>query len=116
MDERTKIERIKQEMCLRCMECCKQIIIPIPYTQAKEFFITKEFYKARGHEVKYDSVRDIFYIVFDEVCPNLTKDGCKIYYNRPLACVVFDGRDGITTRNKCLWNKLDDRETYKKEN
>jgi len=87
--------------CLKCMECCKILVIPLAYNADNEAMLA--FYKARGHEIQVKN--DIPYIVLKENCPHLNLDsGCNIYDNRPEWCRIYDGRFDPFVREKCLWN------------
>jgi hypothetical protein len=107
--EKSEIEIKKSQLCLQCMACCKKLVMALPDMYVGVRLVAKEFYEARGHRVRYSLIHKNFYIVFDEVCPHLTKKGCDIYDTpkMPLNCKIFDGRNHEETRGECLWNKLD---------
>lgn len=99
---------LKNELCLKCMECCKHTLIPTPYTTYQSSEVTKEavyFYKTKGFIVKVFSGRVFIHIQGN--CPNLTKKGCKIYNVRPSGCVKYDGRLDPLLRDICFWNKVE---------
>lgn len=89
----------KRKLCIRCQECCKILAVPTP----KPGKDALEFYKARGCKmIKY---RGTLHLLISHTCPQLTKDGCKIYDKRPLDCQEFDGRRDLLVGDVCLWTK-----------
>jgi Fe-S-cluster containining protein len=89
----------KKKLCVKCQACCKILAVPTP-APSKD---AMEFYKARGcRMVKYKGVNRL---VISHTCPQLAKDGCKIYSNRPLDCQEFDGRRDLLVGDACLWTK-----------
>jgi Fe-S-cluster containining protein len=94
----------KSKLCLECgAYCCKIVTFLLP---ADESF--RRLYQARGIDIKFfitDHI--IWYAVIPQICQHLENDRCKIYKNRPLNCVLFDGRNFPETRDKCLWPKED---------
>jgi len=89
----------KRKLCIRCQACCKILAIPTPMPDKDGM----EFYKARGCKVfRYKgSIR----VIIPHICPQLTKEGCKIYANSPLDCMEFDGRKDLLVGDICLWKK-----------
>lgn len=87
-----------QELCLKCMECCKGLAFSTPFKDDNPLAI--EFYKARGCGIHSADGNLMVSINID--CPNLTSFGCRIYEERPIACRIFDGRKHIVTKDKCL--------------
>ena len=89
-----------QKLCLKCMECCKVIgfIVPMSIGAA-------HFYKVRGWKIKINKNGSYALVYKEEVCPQLTDKGCKIYDTRPLACQLFDGRKDPVKIVNCLWGR-----------
>lgn len=87
----------KKKLCIRCQACCKTIAIPTkqPNTEAMKF------YKARGGRLV--RINGAHRMAVPSICPQLTKDGCKIYDNRPEDCKNFDGRKDPLVGSVCLW-------------
>ena len=93
----------KKKLCIRCQACCKILAIPTPKPDKN----AAEFYKARGGRmVKYKGTNRL---VIPHICPQLTKEGCKIYDRRPSDCQEFDGRNDLLVGDLCLWKKENQR-------
>lgn len=81
------------KVCIKCQRCCKVAYIPVhPGVEV-------ELYKVRGFKVKYH--QGIAFIIINQKCQHLTKDGCNIYDSRPMACVVYDGRNDLFDSKMC---------------
>jgi len=94
----------KQELCLRCMECCKVIGIPSIYNPEYDQMI--HFYTIRGCSIKKGGLdNSVAIVVVPYPCPELSPLGCKSYEDRPLWCRLYDGKIDPVVRDKCLWNK-----------
>jgi Fe-S-cluster containining protein len=89
----------KNELCLKCMKCCKILSFTIPSTPS-----TIEFYSARGVKIMYH-LNNTITVSVPHVCSKLTDKGCSIYKNRPLSCKVFNGAKSLTTKDFCLWEE-----------
>jgi len=87
----------RQALCIKCQACCKELLFRIAPDAENT-----EFYKARGLKILLHPAGQLF-VAVPHVCAQLTKNGCKIYAKRPLACQVFDGRTNILTKDVCLW-------------
>ena len=98
--EKTK----KQELCLKCKECCKIIAVRAGINPENER--TVDFYTTRGCRVLTTEQLPIVLVPYP--CPYLTEEGCKIYTTRPLACKEYDGRLDPIMRHICLWNELEE--------
>ena len=99
MDELTR----KQELCLACKRCCREVGI---YTHPAMYICTAEelieFYEARGFSVVKSG--DLLVLTLQHACPHLTAGGCDIYENRPKICREYSGLDDFGS--KCLWSVL----------
>lgn len=97
----SKIEEMTDsEICLSCMECCRQIYTPMPWVETDELMRMKEFYKARG-ATKVVQINGRFWAVWPWKCPHLTKIGCDIYEKRPLVCREYDGSTDPLMKKTC---------------
>lgn len=97
-----KREESDSELCLKCMECCKLLAIPLAYRADNKDMI--KFFEARGHKIQ--TYNGIPYILLRETCKHLhPENGCDIYKDRPKWCKQYDGRFDPFVRDKCLWNK-----------
>ena len=96
MSLKTKQERL----CIKCQACCKLIAIPMKQPSAAAM----KFYRTKGCRLAYNSYK-VLCLVVPSICPQLTKDGCKIYDNRPEDCRVYDGRKDPLLKSVCLWDK-----------
>ena len=90
----------KSELCLKCMECCKELVFMVQASAE-----TVEFYKARKLPITMLPGKSFVLITVPHVCDKLTTKGCGIYANRPLACKAFNGSTHPATKDICLWNK-----------
>ena len=95
-------DKMKSELCLRCLECCKLFYIPVsPDLLARRVI---EFHKARGCSTILLH-GNIPVVVIPFQCPHLTPEGCDIYGERPEVCKSYDGTDDPLMKDKCLWFK-----------
>lgn len=97
-------DRKKQELCLSCRECCKNLVIPFDYHKYPEDDI--KFYRMRGAE--FITTNKGPYMILDLGCPYLTDSGCGIYKDRPKICREYDGRDIPFMKHKCKWFELEE--------
>ena len=89
----------RNRLCIACQACCKLLAVPMKMPRKEQL----KFYRARGCSFKMRKTG--LQIVIPFPCPQLTKDGCKIYDNRPEDCRTFDGRKDFLVEDICLWNK-----------
>jgi len=89
----------KKKLCLKCQACCKAIAIPTLRPSERDMI----FYKARG--CKLSQFKGALCIVIPSICPQLSKDGCKIQDKKPMDCQDFDGRKHPVTAGICLYNR-----------
>lgn len=90
----------KEELCLKCLKCCKELWIHTAF--ANDCIGAIEFFKARGMDVQ-KSDRGILVIKLKSPCQHLTDKGCAIYENRPYVCKLYDGRPD---HSDCKWHDL----------
>lgn len=93
----------KEKLCIRCQACCKLLYIPTTQPLIKEESDGSEFYKERG--IKFCVLYGVLYAAIPSECPQLTKEGCKIYSRRPQSCQEYDGRKDPLMKDICLWRK-----------
>ena len=87
----------KEQLCMKCQLCCKVL-----HFRIADDILNAEFFMARGIKVmKVDNVGSFVEIPCD--CQHLTAFGCKDYFNRPVACKMFDGSKNELLRERCLW-------------
>lgn len=101
MTTQSQEETTRQELCLKCFECCKLTVIPTAYD--KDNKKAWEFYEAKGFKIVVYGP-DLINVIIDRHCANLTPFGCKIYDTRPEWCRIYDGRLDPFIKH-CLWNK-----------
>ncbi len=84
----------KQEICRKCAECCKDLIIPI-MKSSDLVQDQKVFYEARGIEILRETQK-YFVGKMKFRCPNLLGSidtfSCSGYEYRPEVCKRYDGR------------------------
>lgn len=90
----------KQKLCLKCMECCKRVYIPIIGWSGPLL----QLLQARGIECRVH--QGLTYAIIEQQCRHLTKNGCAIYELRPVACRSYDGREDPFYPEKCAWRNL----------
>ncbi len=90
----------KEKLCLQCMECCKNLAVPIESISPE----TIEFYIVRNCRIA-SILGGKRGVVIPLPCPHLTPEGCDIYSKRPLACRQYDGTKDPLMKDKCLWIK-----------
>lgn len=88
----------KKKLCIKCQACCKLLYIP---TKSPSKGALK-FYTIRG--CSFIKVKGEFCVAVSSICPQLTKEGCKIYDNRPEDCMDYDGRKDPILKHVCLWD------------
>lgn len=89
----------KKKLCLKCQACCKLIAIPTLRPSERDMI----FYRARGCRLAL--FKGVLCMVVPSVCPQLSKEGCKIQDNKPADCQDSDGRKNPVTAGICLWSK-----------
>ncbi len=89
----------KKKLCLKCQACCKMIAVPTQRPSETDMI----FYKARGGRLA--PFKGVLCMVVPSICPQLSKDGCKIQDKKPTDCQDFDGRKNPITADICLWGK-----------
>lgn len=94
-------ETRKQELCLKCMECCKVLAFPALYCMNNRNFT--QFYYNRGCSII--ATESLPVVIVESTCPHLTDNGCTIYDSRPKWCREYDGRLDPVMRHVCLWGK-----------
>jgi Fe-S-cluster containining protein len=93
----------KQELCLKCHKCCEQLLFEIYMPPIHELAMdVRNFYEARGCTVF--TLEQGNFVTVPLSCPHLTKRGCAIYEDRPVACRMYDGTKSPTLADECLWN------------
>jgi Fe-S-cluster containining protein len=105
------LAKIKSDLCLECLECCKWLVYPLPVRKDQPQDVvdrTKHFYETRGCETMLYKNR--FLIKIFSPCQHLTPRGCAIYDDRPLLCKNYDGRDSPISKDDCLWLVLGESE------
>ena len=106
--EANELENKKQQLCLSCQRCCKQVNIVTAYSgdneEMKKFFATRGF-KVYSMAVSKDSKDTRILLIIDIPCAFLTPAGCSIYSNRPQVCRDYDGR--LDQFVDCAWKELD---------
>jgi Fe-S-cluster containining protein len=90
----------KQELCKKCRMCCKKIAFILPLHSD-----VIHFYKTRGWSTLTLLGRNQVEVWKYETCPHLTENGCDIYKDRPVACIIYDGRKDPLVAKDCLWGK-----------
>jgi len=93
-------EKKKQRLCLQCMECCKNLTVPIESICQEAI----EFYAARNCRIT-PILGGRQGVVIPFPCPHVTPEGCDIYDERPIACKQYDGTKDPLMKDKCLWIK-----------
>lgn len=98
----------KSALCLKCMECCKSVVIPTPWEITGALTTTAIIlYKTRGFTTFFQDRH--LHLEADIPCKYLSlKTGCTIYEDRPAACRIYDGTKHPRMRDKCLWGKVQD--------
>ena len=92
----------KQEVCIKCQACCKQVHIRIRSYEEYSFLQT------RGLDVRtyYGPMRtQLYWLILPQTCKWLKDDGCSIYKFRPHSCRVYDGRKDPFLKDICKWNE-----------
>lgn len=97
----------KKRLCLQCQACCKLVYIPTNAMSQKDL----SFYFARG--IKFIRVKGTPCAAVPSICPQLTKQGCKIYDSRPEDCRDYNGLEDPILKDICLW-KVENQGTLKK--
>ena len=97
------IEKLKSELCLSCMECCKSIIVPTFPSYVQEPSLAKLL---EMRNVKYSVTNMGPFLLIPSACKFLTDKGCKIYDKRPDVCRNYDGRNIPMMKGICKWNKI----------
>ena len=91
----------KQQICLSCQKCCNGMSVT---TRFKHDNISAvEFYKARGIETVINKDGYIVTVFKNMPCPQLTPLGCKVYHDRPVWCMLYDGRNCPVMKGECEW-------------
>jgi len=91
----------RQEICLRCAQCCKKLVIPLvqPHLTTEEY----DFYQTRGGHIIV-LPNGLNCLVIDCPCPYLQQDNkCAIYDQRPQKCREHDGRNDPFLKDSCQW-------------
>ena len=91
--------REAQKICINCQLCCRYVTFTIAYYVPQQAVELKEYYEARGFEVKFHS--DCIEVMIKSFCPNLRDWGCAIYSERPALCRQYDGRNDPLLKNRC---------------
>jgi Fe-S-cluster containining protein len=92
----------KSAICRKCQWCCKYVFLPL--AEGPNYI---PFYRdVRGMEIKFHKFKP--WLIVNDPCQHLTKEGCKIYKNRPDACKNFDGRTMIFHSEECRWPRKGD--------
>ncbi len=74
----------RQQICILCQKCCHHLAFPVmDATYLK-------FYKTRGENTVFSELTQTYSILIERSCQHITKQGCKIYDSRPLACRGYD--------------------------
>lgn len=80
-------------VCIKCQRCCKEIAIYSMWQKQDDNIESViEFYNARGFQTYFENG----YLTISHQnfpCPNLTKQGCKIYSKRPKVCREYNGKE-----------------------
>lgn len=91
----------KSETCLECMYCCEYVHIPLEQGN----YLMSFYRDTRGLDIRFDGF--VPWLVLKSPCQHLTKQGCRIYKNRPIHCQCFDGRKLKFDKEKCQWKEED---------
>jgi len=102
-----KSNQTKEELCLKCMECCKAMTFPFTISNTPGVLNrVTQFFLVRGCRVIHDG--RLVYVKVPYPCPHLSDKGCLIYEARPEACRIYNGQKDPGMEGKCLWKELDD--------
>lgn len=88
--------------CIQCgHECCKWVGLQYPVMSGKAL----QFFPARGCKILktiLEDGREFYRIYVPSVCQHLEEGvGCRIYADRPIACVEYRGKDDPLVKDKC---------------
>jgi len=90
----------KNNVCLSCLECCKNISLPMNYKGKVNHHHYEEFAKTRN--IKLVKVKDDkIYFLIPYPCPYLTDEGCSVYEDRPSICRMYNGRFDPALEDTC---------------
>lgn len=94
------MKKLKQELCLSCLQCCKTMIIPTVYNFVADAQLA---ILSEMRDIKYIDTNMGPFALIPCACKFLTNKGCRIYDRRPDICRNYDGRNVPLMEGICKW-------------